>query len=75
MTDAENELLSFRAGFRFGQDRGAASPREADAELRRLHRDPTDAAIAAFVAASDDGARGDAYRYLMTFLPTKGDPR
>ena len=70
--DVLDARIAFNTGFRHGRDVGATSPREAEAELRRLfgHTSLPPEAINAemvdcFCAGNDDGVKGDTFRYLL----------
>jgi len=70
--DNLDRLGAFRAGYRHGADIGPASPKEADTALRAL---PTTIPCCAetvelFCNGSEDGSRGDSYRYTLSFLVT-----
>ena len=65
--DDMDRLNAFRAGFRHGADRGLVSAREADAILRSLGRSPSCDAVELFCNGAEDGARGDRFRYLLSF--------
>lgn len=64
--DALHEINAFRAGFRHGRDVGSVSPREAEAEMRKLGMLVAGETVTCFCNGSDDGARGDQFRYLLT---------
>lgn len=68
--DLLDEVNAFRAGYRHGRDVGEVSAREAEAILRSLPTTipPVGNAILCFCNGSVDGARGDAFRYLRSFL-------
>ncbi len=67
-TDSLDHVNAFRAGFRHGQDVGLASPREAEEVLRSFARPVDSTSIDCFCNGSGDGAKGDQFRYLATYL-------
>jgi hypothetical protein len=63
--DVFDEINAFRAGYRHGVDRGIVTPREAEAEMRRLFTFPiTSGVVDLFCNGAEHGARGDAFRFL-----------
>lgn len=67
--DDMDKVNAFRAGYRRGADAGPVSPREAEAELRALHTTIpiTSATVDCFCNGSEDGAKRDAFRYLLSY--------
>ena len=68
--DALDELNAFRAGFRHGTDLGIVSASEAETLLRGFGRPTSSASVACFCNGAEDGARGDRWRYLLSFAHT-----
>jgi len=66
--DALDELNAFRAGFRHGADRGIVSPREAETILRSFGRPTSSGSVDCFCNGAEDGAKGDRFRYLLSFM-------
>lgn len=67
--DALDEINAYRAGYRHGRDEGKCTAQTAPAILRQL---PTtipivEVTVAMFCRGLQDGARGDAVTYLLSY--------
>jgi hypothetical protein len=65
--DALDEINAFRAGYRHGANVGRVSPREAESEMRRFGMPINSSAVECFCNGAEDGARGDTFRYVLSF--------
>ena len=67
--DVLDEINAFRAGYRHGADYGIVSPKEAETVMRQLGWTTpiTSELTDLFCNGVDDGARGDKFRYLLSF--------
>ena len=68
--DELDEGAAFRNGFSYGQDCGPVSPAQAEAAMRAIPHSiqPSAAMVDLFCHGAEDGARGDSFRLLLSYM-------